>query len=118
MLLALWSVAAWAFHAIAAWTIESSGALTGSTAALEGLRAPEWVALWVPPELSLALSSLASGFAPTVEALLAQAPGLAGVLSTLVWAGWSIGSMLLVILGVVGSGIIVSMRKAKLAWKP
>ena len=98
-LLALWSLAAWAFHAVAAWTVSNAGALTGAASGVEGLRLPEWLAPWVPPEIVQAMTSLLSGLAPAVEGLLQAAPALAGGLTVATWVIWGLGSALLVLLG-------------------
>ncbi len=76
-LFALWSLAAWAVHAVAVWTVSNAGALTGVASDVEGLRLPEWLVPWVPPEIAQAMTSLLSGFAPVVESLLQTAPALA-----------------------------------------
>jgi hypothetical protein len=36
-LFALWSLAAWAVHAVAMWSVSNAGALTGVTSGVEGL---------------------------------------------------------------------------------
>ncbi len=110
-LLALWSLAAWAFHSITAWTISNAGALTGGAGATEGLRRLDWLAPWVPPEFALALNSMVSAIAPAIEAVLGWAPALAGGLSVAVWVVWAIGSALLIVLGLVLSGMIVVLRR-------
>ena len=56
ILLALWSLAAWAFHSIAAWTVSNADVLAGGSVAIEGLRAPDWLALWIPPAISLSVT--------------------------------------------------------------
>lgn len=111
ILLALWSFTAWAFHAVAAWTISHSGVLASGAGAMEGLRLPEWVALWVPPEVALAFNATLSAFMPAVEAALGQAPALAGGLSVAVWVIWGLGSVFLVVLGFVASGFIAALRR-------
>jgi len=111
IILALWSLAAWAFHSIAAWTVSNAGVLTGGSAAIEALRAPDWLAPWIPPELSLAFTSMSSAFIPAVEAALNQAPALAGALSAATWVVWGVGSALIVVLGLVCSGLITVLRR-------
>ena len=111
VLLALWSLAAWAFHSIAAWTVSNAGVLAEGSGAIEGLRAPGWLAPWIPPELALALSSTLSDLSPAIEAALGQAPALAGGLSAAVWVVWGIGSTLIVILGLVCSRLITVLRR-------
>jgi len=111
ILLALWSLAAWAFHSIAAWTISNAGALADGTGAIESLRLPDWLAPWIPPEFALAFTSMLSTFTPAIEAALNQAPALAGGLSVAVWAVWGVGSALIVILGLVFSRLITVLRR-------
>jgi hypothetical protein len=110
-LLALWSLAAWAFHSIAAWTISNAGVLAGGSGAIESSRGPDWLAPWIPPELALAFTSMLSALTPTVEAALNQAPVLAGGLSVAVWVVWGIGSALIVVLGLVCSRLITTLRR-------
>jgi threonine/homoserine/homoserine lactone efflux protein len=52
-----------------------------------------------------------SAFVPAIEAALNQAPALAGGLSVAIWAVWGAGSALIVILGVVCSGLIAVLRR-------
>ena len=110
-LLALWSLATWAFHSITAWTISNAGVLAGGAGATDGLRMPDWLAAWVPPEFAAALASMVSAFTPAIEAVLGWAPALAGGLSVVVWVFWAIGSVLLVVLGFVVTGLIAVLRR-------
>ena len=98
-LLALWSLTAWAVHAVAVWSVSNAGALTGVASGVEGLRLPEWLAPWVPPEIAQAMTSLLAGFAPVVESLIQIAPALTDGLTVVTWVVWGIGSLLLVLLG-------------------
>lgn len=107
-LLALWSLAAWGMNAVAVWTVSNAGALTGAASGVESLRPPEWLALWVPPEIVRAMTSLLSGLAPIVESLLQAAPALASGLTVVTWVIWGIGSALLVLLG-VGLHLLIAM---------
>lgn len=111
ILLVLWSLAAWAFHLIAAWTISNAGVLAGGSGAIDGLRAPDWLAPWIPPELALAITSMLSALGPAIEAALNQVPALAGSLSVAIWAVWGVGSALIVILGLVCSRLITVLRR-------
>ncbi len=110
-LVALWSLTAWAFHAVTAWTVANAGVLAGSPGATEGLRLPAWLAPWVPPGFADALASAVSAFTPAIEAVLAWAPTLAGGLAVAVWVVWAIGSALLIVVGVVLSGLIAVMSR-------
>jgi hypothetical protein len=109
LLLALWSLAAWALHSIVAWTASNAGVLAGGSAAIEG--GQDCLAPWIPPDLALAFTSMLSAFGPAIEAALNQAPALADVLSVVVWAVWGIGSALIVVLGLLCSRLITSLRR-------
>ncbi len=111
VLLVLWSLTVWTFHSIAAWTVSNAGVLAEGSGAIEGLRAPGWLAPWIPSELTLAVSSTLSALNPAIEAALGQAPALADGLSAAVWVVWGIGSTLIVILGLVSSRLITVLRR-------
>jgi len=111
ILLALWSLAAWAFHSIAAWAVSNAGALAEGSGAIESLRVPDWLAPWIPPELALASTSMLSALSPAIEAALNQAPALAGGLSVAAWTVWGVGIALIVILGLVCSRLITVLRR-------
>ena len=111
ILLVLWSLAAWAFHSIAAWTVSNAGVLAGGSGAIESLRVPDWLAPWIPPELALAFTSMLSALSPALEAALNQAPALAGVLSVATWTVWGVGIALIVILGLVCSRLITVLSR-------
>jgi hypothetical protein len=110
ILLVLWSLATWAFHMIAAWTVSHAGELAGGPGAIDGLRAPDWLAPWIPPEIALAFTSMLAALGPAIESALNLAPALAGGLSVAVWAVWGVGSALIVILGLVCSRLITGLR--------
>jgi hypothetical protein len=110
-LLALWSFGAWAFHAVASWTISNADLLAGGAGAMEGLRLPAWLAPWLPPEAAIAFTSVLAAFMPAVQGVLDQAPALAGGLSFAVWAVWCVGSILLVALGFVVTGLIAVLSR-------
>ena len=111
ILLVLWSFAAWSFHLIAGWTVANAGVLAGSSAAIVGVRAPDWLAPWIPPETALAFTSMMSAFSPAIEAVLNQAPALEGGLSVAAWAVWGVGSALIVILGLAGIRLVTVLRR-------
>ena len=107
----LWSLGAWTFHSIAAWTILNAGTLAGGTGAIEALRVPVWLAPWVPPELALALSSMMAFLTPAIESVLGWAPAMAGGLSIAVWTVWAIGAVLLIVLGFFATGLIAMLSR-------
>ncbi len=110
-LLAAWSLAAWGFHLVTAWTISNAGGLAGGPGVTQALRMPDWLAPWIPPELALAFDALASALAPAIDAVLGWAPALEGGLSIAVWTVWGIGSVLLIVLGFLASGLIAMLRR-------
>ncbi len=110
-LLAFWSLAAWAFHAVAAWTASNAGVLAGGTGATTTFGVPYWLAPWIPSELATALASTMAALTPAIEAVLGWAPALAGGLSVVVWVVWAIGSALLVVAGILLSAMIAVLRR-------
>lgn len=114
-LLALWSLAAWAFNAIATWTAANAGALTTSAVPITGVALPDWLAPFFPAEMSTALTAMLATFVPVVEGALSLAPSLADGLTTLVWIVWGVGSLLLVVMGIVSSGLIGMLRRRAIA---
>lgn len=111
-LLAIWSLGAWAFHAVAVWAVSSAGSLSGTASGVEGLRLPDWLAPWVPPEMVQAVASLRSGLEPVVEGLLQAVPALAGGLSVAMWVIWGLGSVLLVLVG-AGLHLLIAMGRRR-----
>jgi hypothetical protein len=110
-LLALWSLVTWALHAIAVWTVSSAGAVTGAASGVEGLKLPDWLAPWVPPEVAQAMTSLLSGLGPLFDSLLQAAPSLASGLTVMTWVIWGLGSGLLVLLGAGLHWVIATWRR-------
>ena len=111
-LLALWSLAAWALHAVAVWSVANAGALTSVASGVEGLRLPEWLAPWVPPEIAQAMTALLSGFAPLVESLLQTVPALTGGLTMVTWVIWGLGTVLLLLMG-AGLHLLIAMWRRR-----
>lgn len=110
-LFGLWSLATWAMHAVAVWTVSNAGGLTGVASGVEGLRLPAWLSPWVPPEIAQMLPALLADLAPMVESLLQAAPALAGGLTAATWVVWGIGSVLLLLLGAGLHLLIVMWRR-------
>ena len=107
-LLALWSLAAWALHAVAVWSVSNASALSGVASGVEGLRLPEWLPPWVPPQIAQAMTSLLAGFAPVVESLLQAVPALTSGFTMVTWVIWGLGSALLLLLG-AGLHLVIAM---------
>jgi hypothetical protein len=107
----LWSLAAWAFHSIATWTVANAGTLAGGAGSIEALQVPAWLAPWVPSEYASSLNLMISSLTPTIEAVLGWAPAIAGGLSIAVWSVWAIGAALLVVLGFLVTGLIAVLSR-------
>jgi Mg/Co/Ni transporter MgtE len=111
-LLALWSLAAWALHAVAVWTVSHAGALSGAASGVGAIRLPDWLAPWVPPEIALSVSQLLAGLGPVVDSLLQAAPALAGGVAVATWVVWGIGSALLLMLG-AGMHLLIALWRRR-----
>jgi len=109
-LLALWSLAAWALHAVAVWTVSNAGALSGAASGASTITLPDWLAPWVPPEVAQWASQAMGGLAPFIDSMLQAAPALAGGLTVATWVIWSIGSVLLVLLG-AGLHLLIALLR-------
>jgi hypothetical protein len=110
-LLALWTLAVWALHGVAVWTVSNAGSLTGAASAAGILTAPDWLAPWVPSEVAHWASQLMAGLAPLIDSLLQIAPALAGGLTVASGVIWGIGSVMLVLLGAGLHLFIVIVRR-------
>ncbi len=110
-LLALWSLAAWALHAVAVWTVSNAGALAATTPGVGGITLPDWLAPWVPAELVQAVTQLVAGFGPVIDSLLQALPALAGGLTVAAWVVWAIGAAVLLLMGAVLHGLISLWRR-------
>ncbi|MBB2486355.1 hypothetical protein H5407_14115 [Mitsuaria sp. WAJ17] len=96
-LIALWSLVAWALHAVAEWALSNAAALTGAAASARPL--PDWLEPWVSTDLAQWLGSLLAEPGPFVEGLLQAAPALASGLTVAAWVLWGLGSAMLLLLG-------------------
>ena len=106
--LVLWSLAAWALHAISVWTVSNAGALSAGASDVGIFRFPDWLAPWVPSELAPFVTAMLSGIGTFVGSLLQFAPELTGFLTTTSWLIWGIGSLLLLFLG-AGLHLLIAM---------
>ena len=111
-LISLWSLAAWALHAVAVWTVSNAGALAGAAPGAGTVSLPEGLAPWVPPELARWLSQLLAGLGSVVDGLLQAAPSLAGAVTVATWGIWGIGSVLLLLLG-AGLHLLIALWRRR-----
>ncbi len=109
-LLTLWSLGVWALQAFAVWTVSSPGAVIGTGSSIEGLRLPDWLTPWVPPEVSRALNAMLSSLGPAVESLLQGVPEMAGGVTMAAWVVWGLGSVALLLLG-AGLHVLIAFAR-------
>jgi len=107
-LLALWSFAAWALHAVAVWSVSSAGALSGAASNTASFRLPDWIAVWMPAEVAQTVGALVVGLGPLIDTLLTALPALAGGVTVATWLVWGIGCGLLLVLG-VGMNVLIAL---------
>ena len=111
-LLALWSLACWALHAVTVWVVSSAGALAGGSAAADVILMPAWLKAWMPPELMGQWEALVSSAGPIVQAVLEAVPALAGAVTFLAWALWGLGAVVLVALA-AGVHILIALAQRR-----
>ncbi len=110
-LLAVWSMCVWLLHSIAVWSVTGAGSLVGQAKKIDGLALPNWVSVWVPPDLMLALKSSVSTALPLVESAMGTLPAAATWLSPLAWMVWGLGALLLMAIGAVAHVAMTMMKK-------
>lgn len=105
-LFTVWSLTAWALHALVKWSGSHAGGLADLPGRLGAQVLPEWLAAWLPEAALEPLASVLTTLRPALESLLAYAPAAIGWMSPVLWVAWAIGSVLLLVIGVVLSGLI------------
>jgi len=111
MLLAIWSVTAWALHAVAAWSTRGLGQLVDQAQTLEQLL-PAWVALWLPSEWMDAIKANTAVVLPWLQSALSDMPSVAHWFGPMAWGVWAMGAVFLVVSGVALHTLIALMRRA------
>lgn len=116
LLIVLWSLFAWAAHALAGWsgwTAWAGGGTGDWRSWIDVLALPAWLAPWLPAESLEAVKAMLVAGAPMMEWLVASMPALMSWLPALVLAIWAAGTGLLVLGGVLGS-VAVGLWRRKL----
>lgn len=114
LLVVLWSLLAWAAHALAGWSGWTAWAGGGSgdwRAWIDALVLPAWLAPWLPAPSLEAVKAMLVAWAPLMESLAARMPDLLSWLPALVLAIWVVGTVLLVLGGVLASVAIGVWRR-------
>lgn len=111
-LLALWSLACWGLHAVTAWAVTGAGALAGGSAAMGAALWPDWVSIWLPPQLAGDLQAMLASIGPMLQAALETVPFLSGTFTVLAWAIWGLGAVTLLALA-VGAHVLIAVLKRR-----
>ncbi len=111
LFLALWSLTAWALHAVAVWTVSNAGVLSGAATDAGGITLPAWLAPWVPADLVQAITQTIAGLGPLIDSLLQALPMLAGALTVVAWGIWAMGVFVLLLLGLAGHVVVTLWRR-------
>jgi hypothetical protein len=99
VLLGLWTLSAWGLHTLALWTLSQAEGVSLDGSVFSGLRLPEAVLGWLPPQALEAANALLASISPLVGSLLHAVPSLAGVLTLASWVVWGLGFTMLLALG-------------------
>jgi hypothetical protein len=91
----------------------SAGSVQSWMLWLEQWSFPVWLAAWLPMDGITALKAWLTMLGPWVEGIAVQAPRLLGWLVPLVWIGWGLGLVALVMLGLAGSVLVVAVRRPR-----
>ncbi|MDZ7863265.1 hypothetical protein [Acidovorax sp.] len=112
MLLALWSLACWGVHAVTVWAVGSAGALAGGTAAIDAVLLPEWIKVWIPPQLAEDFGAMIASVGPVFQAALETVPALSGAVTVLAVVIWGLGALALLALA-VGAHVLIAVLKRR-----
>ena len=120
-LLALWSLGAWALHAVAQWgaglagtkATDAAGGLAEVAAQVGAIKPPEWLAVWLPSGAQEQWGAMVSTFTPWVEYAVTHAPSLVAWLSPAIWVAWALGGVLLLALGGGLSALILVINRRR-----
>jgi hypothetical protein len=111
VLMALWSGAAWALHALASWSVAQAGGLAGLPGQVVALGVPEWLTFWLPVDAQASWTAILAAIAPFFDYLLAVAPGLVAWAAPLIWVLWAVGGLMLLVLGVAATLMIRAAKR-------
>lgn len=111
-LLAIWSGCVWLGHSLVVWSLASIGAMAGQSQQIERLPVPQWVEIWIPPEMVLAFKTSLEAVLPWLESVIAALPSLGNWLAPLAWVVWGIGFVLLALGAVALHALIAMARKS------
>lgn len=108
LLIALWSLAAWAFHGVVVWAVTKAPSLTGPAADLSSVPVPAWLLQFLPVEAIQGLIVALTETWAMLAGFLQAAPSVATGVSVVTWTVWGLGSAVLLAVG-VGIHLCVSL---------
>ena len=111
-LLAIWSACIWIAHSLASWSLTGIGSVVGQTQQMDRLPIPDWITVWIPSELVLAVKATAAGVLPWVESALNALPSVGSWLSPLAWTVWGVGLVILAVGAALLHALISVSRRA------
>lgn len=111
-LLAIWSACIWIAHSLASWSLTGIGSVVGQTQHIDRLPIPDWITVWIPSELVLAVKATAAGVLPWVESALEALPSVGSWLSPLAWTVWGVGLVILAVGAALLHALISVSRRA------
>jgi hypothetical protein len=111
-LLAIWSACIWIAHSLASWSLTGIGSVVGQTQQIDRLPIPDWITVWIPSELVLAVKATAAGVLPWVESALEALPSVGSWLSPLAWTVWGVGLVILAVGAALLHALISVSRRA------
>ncbi len=124
-LLLLWSACTWALAALLEWAAGLAGAQAGGAAGTVGeaarqaaeLQLPAWLEPWMPSAALKDWSALIEALAPWIEGLLSAMPAVAGWITPLIWAVWTLGALALLLLA-VGASLLLRQKSRQCGPQP
>ncbi len=112
LLIALWSLAAWAFHGVVVWAVTKAPSLTGPAADLSSVPVPAWLLQLFPIEAIQGLIVALTETWTLLAGFLQAAPSVATGVTAVTWTVWGLGSAVLLAVG-VGIHLCVSLWRRR-----
>ena len=109
-LLAVWSLLGWAAYAVASWSGWGSGSTIALPAWIDSWTPPPWAAPWFPAGSLDAVKGLFSAWAPLIDSSLPIVQGVAAWLPPIVVALWTVGVLVVLGLGILGTVLLRLLR--------
>ncbi len=113
VLLACWSLLSWAAHALVSWPGWRAGNPAAGSAWIEQLVLPAGLAPWLPAAAFETFKSAILASGPLLEGIVGWLPIAAAWIVTAVWVVWALGSVILLVLGALGSGLVAAFAGKK-----